>query len=56
MGKPVSLYTEGKVAVDAFAYYVEAGGHAQGTSSVDTPGLLSLSLRQPYGVVGAIIP
>ncbi|KAE8364367.1 Aldehyde/histidinol dehydrogenase [Aspergillus caelatus] len=56
MGKPVSLYIEGKVAADAFAYYAEAGWHAQGPSSVNTPGLLSLSLRKPYGVVGAIIP
>ncbi|KAE8135619.1 Aldehyde/histidinol dehydrogenase [Aspergillus pseudotamarii] len=36
MGKPVSLYIEGK--------------HAQGTSSVNTPDLLSISLRRPYGV------
>ncbi|KAB8278825.1 aldehyde dehydrogenase domain-containing protein [Aspergillus minisclerotigenes] len=56
MGKPVSLYIDGKVAADTFAYYAEAGWHAQGTSSVNTPGVLGLSLRQPYGVVGAIIP
>lgn len=56
MGKPVSLYIDGKLAADTFAYYAEAGWHAQGTSSVNTPGVLGLSLRQPYGVVGAIIP
>ncbi|KAE8383670.1 aldehyde dehydrogenase domain-containing protein [Aspergillus bertholletiae] len=56
MGKPVSLYIDGKMAADSFAYYAEAGWHAQGTSSVNSPGILGLSLRQPYGVVGAIIP
>ena len=56
MGKPVSLYIDGKMAADTFAYFAETGWHAQGTSSVNTPGVLGLSLRQPYGVVGAIIP
>ncbi|KAE8354056.1 aldehyde dehydrogenase domain-containing protein [Aspergillus coremiiformis] len=55
MGKPVSHYVEGPIAVDTFRYFAEAGWNAQGTSSLNTPGHLNLSLRQPYGVVGAII-
>ncbi|KAE8152147.1 aldehyde dehydrogenase domain-containing protein [Aspergillus avenaceus] len=54
-GKPVSQYADGRQAASTFDYFAEAGWNAQGTSSLNTPGYLSLSLRQPYGVVGAII-
>lgn len=36
-------------------YFAEAG-YAQGHTSLNTPGFLNMSLRQPFGVVGIIIP
>ncbi|KAB8068335.1 aldehyde dehydrogenase domain-containing protein [Aspergillus leporis] len=56
MGKPVSHYIDGTLAADTFDYFAQTGWQAQGTTSLNTPGHLNLSLRQPYGVVGAIIP
>ncbi|KAF5864161.1 hypothetical protein ETB97_008367 [Aspergillus alliaceus] len=56
MGKPVSIFFDAALAADNFGYFAETGWQAQGTSSVNTPGHLNISLKQPYGVVGAIIP
>ncbi|KAK3896517.1 aldehyde dehydrogenase domain-containing protein [Staphylotrichum tortipilum] len=36
--------------------YAEAGYNVQGRSSLNTPGFLNVTLRQPFGVVAAIIP
>ncbi|OJJ04111.1 hypothetical protein ASPVEDRAFT_73672 [Aspergillus versicolor CBS 583.65] len=55
-GKPVSAYFDGAFAADTFAYFAEAGWTAQGTSSLNTPGSFNLTLKQPYGVIAAIIP
>lgn len=55
-GKPVSAYIDGAFAADTFAYFAEAGWTAQGTSSLNTPGSFNLTLKQPYGVIAAIIP
>ncbi|KAF1966846.1 aldehyde dehydrogenase [Bimuria novae-zelandiae CBS 107.79] len=56
MGKPVGEFFEGYAAAGKFDYYSEAGHLIQGTTSVQTPGFLNMTLRQPYGVVAAIIP
>ncbi|KAH8179377.1 aldehyde dehydrogenase family protein [Sarocladium implicatum] len=56
MGRPVSGYFDSFAAADAFNHFAEAGVTALGTSSLNTPGHLNLTLRQPYGVVGVIIP
>jgi aldehyde dehydrogenase (NAD+) len=56
MGRPVSGYFESYVAASSLNHYAESGHHALGTSSLNTPGFLNMTLRQPYGVVGAIIP
>jgi aldehyde dehydrogenase (NAD+) len=47
MGKPVSDYFDADYAGVHFNYFGEAGY---------TPGFLNMSLRQPFGVVGIIIP
>ena len=56
MGRPVSGYFDAFAASASFDYYAEAGYQALGTSSLNTPGHVNMTLRQPYGVVAAIIP
>lgn len=56
MGRPVSLYFESFMAADVLNHYAEAGWKNLGTSSLNTPGFVNMTLRQPFGVVGAIIP
>lgn len=54
-GRPISQYFDAGYASVHFNYFGEAG-YAQGHSSLNTPGHLNISLRQPFGVVGIIIP
>ncbi|KPI42898.1 Aldehyde dehydrogenase [Cyphellophora attinorum] len=56
MGRPVSQYIDAFAAADDYDHYAEVGYDAQGTSSLNTPGFVNLTFRQPYGVVAAIIP
>lgn len=56
MGRPVGDYWDAGAAAYEFDYYAETGYDAQGTSSLNTPGYVNVSFRQPYGVVAAIIP
>jgi acyl-CoA reductase-like NAD-dependent aldehyde dehydrogenase len=56
MGHPVGTYWHGEVCAGAFDHYSEAGYNMQGTSSLNTPGYVNLTFRQPYGVVAVIIP
>jgi hypothetical protein len=55
MGRPVDGYFDADYAGVYFNYFGEAG-YAQGHTSLNTPGFLNMSLRQPFGVVGIIIP
>ncbi|PQE24637.1 Aldehyde dehydrogenase protein [Rutstroemia sp. NJR-2017a WRK4] len=55
MGRPVGGYFDANYAAVHFNYFGEAG-YAQGHTSLNTPGFLNMSLRQPFGVVGIIIP
>jgi aldehyde dehydrogenase (NAD+) len=55
MGRPVSGYFDVDYAAVHFNYFGEAA-YAQGHTSLNTPGFLNMSLRQPFGVVGIIIP
>ncbi|KAF4625569.1 hypothetical protein G7Y89_g12599 [Cudoniella acicularis] len=54
VGKPVYDFFDGDYAAVHFNYFGEAG-YAQGHTSLNTPGFLNMSLRQPFGVVGIII-
>ncbi|KAF1347156.1 aldehyde dehydrogenase domain-containing protein [Delphinella strobiligena] len=56
MGRPVSGYFDSFAAAETFSHYAEAGFSALGTSSLNTPGFVNMTLRQPYGVAAAIIP
>ncbi|KAG9248605.1 aldehyde dehydrogenase domain-containing protein [Calycina marina] len=55
MGRPVGGYFDATYASVHFNYFGEAG-YAQGHTSLNTPGFLNMSLKQPFGVVGVIIP
>jgi len=56
MGKPVSTFFDAYAFASTFDYYSESGYNMQGTSSLNTPGYVNLTFRQPFGVVAAIIP
>ncbi len=56
MGKPVSRYFDGFGAAGHLDHYAEAWASIQGQSSLNTPGHVTMTLRQPYGVVAVIIP
>jgi len=56
MGRPVSTYFDGLYASAQFAYYAQAGYSVRGESSLNSKGFMNVVLRQPVGVVGAIIP
>jgi aldehyde dehydrogenase (NAD+) len=56
MGTPVTGYWQGAECARLFDLYSEAGYNNQGTTSLNTPGYINMTLRQPYGVVAAIIP
>jgi aldehyde dehydrogenase (NAD+) len=55
MGRPVDGYFDANYASVHWNYFGEAA-YAQGHTSLNTPGFLNMSLRQPFGVVGVIIP
>ncbi|KIW68607.1 hypothetical protein PV04_04543 [Phialophora macrospora] len=56
MGRPVSTYFDAHAAASTFEHYAETGWEAQGVSSLNTPGFVNMTFKQPYGVVAAIIP
>lgn len=56
MGRPISTYFDNHAAASTFEHYAEAGYEAQGVSSLNTPGFVNMTFKQPYGVVAAIIP
>jgi aldehyde dehydrogenase (NAD+) len=55
LGRPVRTYFDGYYAASHFRYFSQAA-FPVGTSSLNTPGFMNVSLRQPYGVCAAIIP
>ncbi|PNS14711.1 Aldehyde dehydrogenase [Sphaceloma murrayae] len=56
MGRPISQYYDFLLASDTWDIHSKTGWNAQGKASVNTPGIVGLTLRQPYGVVAGIIP
>ncbi|KXT06135.1 hypothetical protein AC578_1278 [Pseudocercospora eumusae] len=57
MGRPISTYFDAVRAAEYFEHYAEAAWEgAKGESSLNTPGFVNMTMRQPYGVVAAIIP
>jgi aldehyde dehydrogenase (NAD+) len=55
MGRPVSTYFDAAAAASTFAHYAEAAW-PKGETSLNSKGFLNMTLRQPIGVVAAIIP
>ncbi|KAF1994739.1 aldehyde dehydrogenase [Amniculicola lignicola CBS 123094] len=55
MGRPVTTFFDSFYAATHFNYFAEAA-YPQGHTSLNTPGFLNMSLRQPFGVVAIIIP
>ena len=56
MGLPVSSFHYGHTAAFQFDHFAEAWPSIQGQASVNTPGHVTMTIRQPYGVVALIIP
>ncbi|KAK3303812.1 aldehyde dehydrogenase domain-containing protein [Chaetomium strumarium] len=56
MGMPVSTHHFAESCARHFEYFAEAWATVQGQASVNTPGYVTMTLRQPYGVVALIIP
>ncbi|MCJ1300625.1 hypothetical protein MMC08_003422 [Hypocenomyce scalaris] len=58
MGKPVKLLEKMDVPACAsiFSYFAGAAYHVLGESSLNSANYLNISVRQPFGVVGLIIP
>ncbi|KAI0482560.1 aldehyde dehydrogenase domain-containing protein [Xylariaceae sp. FL0804] len=54
-GRPIKTHFDDHYASMHFRYFSQAA-YAVGDSSLNTPGFVNVSLRQPYGVVGAIVP
>lgn len=52
----VSTYFDGYFAASLMDHYAEAGYQALGTTSLNTPGFVNMTFRQPIGPVAAIIP
>ncbi|QDS72448.1 hypothetical protein FKW77_009480 [Venturia effusa] len=55
MGRPISTYGDAASAAAEFAHFAEAAW-PKGDTSLNTPGYINMTFRQPIGVVGAIIP
>lgn len=56
MGRPVKGYFDAYAAAEEFEHYAQAWSNIQGQASINTPGFLTMTLRQPFGVVANIIP
>jgi aldehyde dehydrogenase (NAD+) len=56
MGRPINSFIDGQYAAGQFHHYAEAGFEAKGETSLNNKGFVAMTLRQPIGVVGAIIP
>ena len=55
MGKPVRSDSTG-FAPTVLRYFAGRATAIQGDTSLNTPGMVNMTFRQPYGVCGAIIP
>ncbi|RHZ49038.1 uncharacterized protein CDV56_101992 [Aspergillus thermomutatus] len=56
MGKPVSTYMDQVMGTATLRYYAGKALDIHGVTSLTSKNHLNISIRQPYGVTGAIIP
>ncbi|KAJ5678873.1 hypothetical protein N7462_007117 [Penicillium macrosclerotiorum] len=55
-GRPISIFVDAKMSADLFRHFADGAWNAQGTASTHTPGMLSMTIKEPYGVAALIIP
>ncbi|KAJ5654410.1 hypothetical protein N7490_001413 [Penicillium lividum] len=55
-GRPISLFPDGLVAAEQFRYFADHAWSVQGTASTNTPGTFKMTVKEPFGVAGLIIP
>jgi aldehyde dehydrogenase (NAD+) len=55
MGRPVKTFFDNFACASQFDHQSEVAW-PKGESSLNTPGFVNMTFRQPYGVVAAIIP
>jgi aldehyde dehydrogenase (NAD+) len=51
MGRPVSSYFDTMFASGAFDHWAQSGWDAKGSTSLNTPGFVNMTFRQPIGPV-----
>ncbi|KAJ5085854.1 hypothetical protein N7532_010625 [Penicillium argentinense] len=55
-GRPISQYIDAKLSAESWRYFADGAWAVQGTASSNTPGILSMTVKEPYGVAALIIP
>ncbi|KAJ6102141.1 hypothetical protein N7486_004568 [Penicillium sp. IBT 16267x] len=55
-GRPVSMFPDGGMAADQFRQFADHAWTVQGTGSTNTPGFFKMTVKEPFGVAGLIIP
>lgn len=55
-GRPISQFMDAGLSVELWRYFADGAWSVQGTASHNTPGLLSMTVKEPYGVAAMIIP
>ncbi|KAJ5526845.1 hypothetical protein N7513_011004 [Penicillium frequentans] len=55
-GRPISLFPDGEAAAEQFRYFADHAWSVQGTASTNTPGMFKMTVKEPFGVAGLIIP
>jgi aldehyde dehydrogenase (NAD+) len=55
-GRPISQYFDANMSSEQFRYFADSAWNVQGTASTNTPGVLSMTVKEPYGVAALIIP
>lgn len=56
MGRPLATYSDNMACASFFETNAGAALEVQGMTSLNTPGMLNMTFRQPFGVAAAIIP
>jgi acyl-CoA reductase-like NAD-dependent aldehyde dehydrogenase len=57
MGRPIGAFIDAHASAAKWDRYAEVPCWLEaGTTGVQTPGYINMTLRQPYGVVAGIIP
>lgn len=54
MGRPISTYFDPIMCASAFEHYAQAGYDAKGETSLNTPGYVNMTFRQPIGPVAGL--